>query len=189
MTYDDDSILAKNIQKGDRGAFEVLLARYERQIFSFIYHFFRDRTLCEDLTQETFLRVYRFIGSFRPQEKLSTWIYSIAKNLCIDELRRLQKGGTVDIDAVDPELFASGDNPSHNPVSALVAAQEGEILKRIIAQLPEKYRTCIILFYFNEMSYEDISKIMNISLNNTKIILFRGKKMLLQHYRKEFGEL
>lgn len=188
MVSDDDSRLARKVQKGDRQAFEVLLAKYERPIFSFVYHFFHDIALCEDLTQETFLRAYRFIDSFRPREKFSTWLFSIAKNLCIDELRRLRKGTSVDIDAVDPELLVSEEGAALNPFLAAVMAQEGEMLRRVMAKLPEKYRTTIILFYFNEMSYEDISHVMNISLSNTKILLFRGKKMLLDLYRKESGE-
>jgi len=187
MDFDDDSRLARKVQGGDRQAFEVLLSRHERQIFSFIYHFFQNRALCEDLTQETFLRAYRFIGSFRPNEKLSTWLFSIAKNLCIDELRRLQKGATVDIDAVDPEVLVTDDGAGQNPLTAAMMAQDGEILRRAMGRLPDKYRTCIILFYFNEMSYEEISRVMNISLSNTKILLFRGKKMMLELFQQETG--
>jgi RNA polymerase sigma-70 factor (ECF subfamily) len=185
MAFDDDSRLARKVQRGDRQAFEVLLSRYERPIFSFIYHFFRDPSVCEDLTQETFLRAFRFIRSFRPKEKLSTWLFSIAKNLCIDELRRMQKGMTVDIDAVDPEELVSGGDSLSDPVDASIHLQEGEIVHRAVARLPDRYRTCIILFYFNELTYEEISRVMNISLSNTKILLFRGKKMLSRMYREE----
>ncbi len=188
MVYDDDSRLARKVQKGDRRAFEQLLARYERPIFSFITHFFQDQAVCEDLTQETFLRAYRFIGSYRPEEKLATWLFAIAKNLCIDELRRLRKGTTVDIDAVDPEALVSGGVGDGNPLHAAIATQEATLVTRAIAKLPEKYRSCIILFYYNEMSYEDIARVMNISMSNTKILLFRGKKMMLELYRKECGE-
>lgn len=187
MAFDDDSRIARKVQKGDREAFDLLLTRYERPIFSFIYNFFQNRTLCEDLTQETFLRAYRFIRSFRPRDKFSTWLFSIAKNLCIDELRRMRKGATVDIDTVAPDALVAEDGPAQNPLSATMAIQEGEILRRVITKLPEKYRTCVILFYFNDLSYEEISKVMKISLSNTKILLFRGKKMLLELYRKESG--
>jgi RNA polymerase sigma-70 factor (ECF subfamily) len=187
MAFDDDSRLARRAQKGDRQAFEALLGKYERPIFSFIYHFFQDCALCEDLTQETFLRAYRFIGSFRPSEKLSTWLYSIAKNLCIDELRRRKKGTAVDIDAVDPDLLVADGRDGGNPLVAAIDEEQGEILRRLLLRLPEKYRTSIILFYFNELSYEEISAIMEISLSNTKILLFRGKRMLVGLYRKETG--
>ena len=118
MAFDDDSRLARKAQRGDRQAFEVILSRYERPIFSFIHHFFRNPELCEDLTQETFLRAFRFIKSFRTKEKLSTWLFSIAKNLCIDELRRMRKGTTVDIDAVDPDDLVLGSDPASDPVNA-----------------------------------------------------------------------
>lgn len=185
MSFDDDSGLAARVQQGDRDAFEALLARYERPIHAFVFHFFRDPALCQDLTQETFLRAWRFIASFRLEEKFSTWLYSIAKNLCIDEMRRVQKGGTVDIESVDPELFSTDPDGAGDPMRAAVLSQEGETIRRIIARLPEKYRICIILFYFNELSYEEISAVMKVSLSNTKILLFRGKKMLLDLYRKE----
>lgn len=185
MAFDDDSRLARKAQRGDRQAFEVILSRYQRPIFSFIYHFFQNPALCEDLTQETFLRAFRFIKSFRTSEKLSTWLFSIAKNLCIDELRRMRKGTTVDIDAVDPEELVAGSDPASDPVVASILLQEGEIVHRAVARLPEKYRTCIILFYFNELTYEEISRVMKISLSNTKILLFRGKRMLSEIYREE----
>ena len=187
MTFDDDSKLARRVQKGDRQAFDLLLARYERPIFSFIYNFFRNRALCEDLTQETFLRAFRFIRSFRPKDKFSTWLFSIAKNLCIDELRKIQKGSTVDIDAVNPDSLVSEEGIAQNPLLSSISIQEGEILHQAITKLPEKYRTCILLFYFNDLSYEEISRVMKISLSNTKILLFRGKRMLLELYRKETG--
>lgn len=185
MVPDDDSRLARKVQRGDRQAFEVILSRYERPIFSFVYHFFQNQALCEDLTQETFLRAFRFIKSFRTDEKLSTWLFSIAKNLCIDEMRRLQKGKTVPIDAVDPDDLVAGSDPASDPVDASIVLQEGEIIHRAIARLPEKYRICIILFYFNELTYEEISRVMKISMSNTKILLFRGKKMLSGIYREE----
>ncbi len=187
MNFDDDSELAGKVQQGDRNAFETLLTRYERPIHAFTFHFFRDPALCQDLTQETFLRAWRFIGSFRLDEKFSTWLYSIAKNLCIDEIRRIQKGTTVDIETVDPELFATDSDAGWDPLRATVLAQEGDALRRVVDRLPEKYRTCIILFYFNELTYEEISAVMKVSLSNTKILLFRGKKMLLDLYHREFS--
>ncbi len=188
MAFDEDSRLARKVQKGDRRAFELILTKYEKQIYSFVYHFFRDHDLCEDLTQETFLRAYRFIGSFRPKDKLSTWLFSIARNLCIDEYRRSRKGTLVDIDAVDPEELAAEIPCAGNPLHTAVVAQEGEILRRQLVKLPEKYRTCLILFYFNELSYEEIAGVMKISLSNTKILLFRGKKMLLDLCRGDLDE-
>lgn len=184
--FDEDAKLARKVQKGDRQAFEILLEKFERPVFSFIHHhFFQNPAICEDLTQETFLRAYRFIDSYRPKEKWSTWLFSIARNLCIDELRRMRKANPVALDEVDPEALVAGGSDAGNPLTASIMAQEGEILHRVIAKLPEKYRTSIILFYFNELSYEEISGVMRTSLSNTKILLFRGKKMLLDLYRRE----
>jgi RNA polymerase sigma-70 factor (ECF subfamily) len=100
-------------------------------------------------------------------------------------MRRLQKGGTVDIEAIDPGVFSTDSDSVADPVRSTMLAQEGEVIRRVVSMLPEKYRTCIILFYFNELSYEEISSVMKVSLSNTKILLFRGKKMLLSLYRRE----
>ena len=185
MAFDDDSRLAHRAQRGDRQAFEVILSRYERPIFSFIFHFFQNQALCEDLTQETFLRAFRFIRSFRTSEKLSTWLFSIAKNLCFDEYRRMGKGTAVDLDSVDADGLPAEGLSAGDPLDASIRLQEDELLHRSIARLPEKHRTCIILFYFNELSYEEISRVMNTSMSNTKILLFRGKKALAEFYREE----
>ncbi len=97
----------------------------------------------------------------------------------------MRKGTTVDIDAVDPEELVAGSDPASDPVGSSILLQEGEIVHRAVARLPEKYRTCVILFYFNELTYEEISRVMKISLSNTKILLFRGKRMLSEIYREE----
>lgn len=183
--FDEDARLARRVQRGDRGAFEVLLAKFERPIFSFIYHFFQNPALCEDLTQETFLRAFRFIDSYRPTEKWSTWLFSIARNLCIDELRKIQKANPVALDEAEAESLVADGSAAGDPVEAAIMAQEGEIVRRAVGKLPEKYRTPIILFYFNELSYEEIARVMNASLSNTKILLFRGKRLLLELYRRE----
>jgi RNA polymerase sigma-70 factor (ECF subfamily) len=185
MAHEDDSTLARKAQRGDRQAFEGILSRYQRPVFSFIYNFFQDSALCEDLTQETFLRAFRFIRSFRTDEKLSTWLFSIAKNLCIDELRRMKKGKAVDLDEVNPELLQTDGDSWGNPLGSFLQLEEGEILRRAVARLPEKYRACIVLFYFNELSYEEICSVLDLSLSNTKILLFRGKKMLVKLFQEE----
>lgn len=186
MALSEDSRLAKKAQKGDRSAFEALLVKYERPIFSFVWHFFQDRSTCEDVTQDTFMRAWRFIASFRTEDKFSTWLFSIAKNLCMDELRRRRKAGIVDLGEVDMDDIVN-EKEGDDPFREAVRVQEGEILRSILVRLPEKQRTCLILFYFNELSYEDISKVMKISLANTKILLFRGKRAMMALYEKEAG--
>jgi len=183
--FDEDARLARKVQKGDRKAFEVLLGKFERPVYTFVYHFFRDPELCRDLTQETFLRAWRFIGSYRPREKWSTWLFAIARNLCIDELRRMQRVSPVALDEANADSLPAEGDAAGDPLSAAILAQEGDLLRRLVAALPERYRTPIVLFYFNDMSYEEISRVMGTTLSNTKILLFRGKRRLLEMYRRE----
>ncbi|RMG56809.1 MAG: sigma-70 family RNA polymerase sigma factor [Deltaproteobacteria bacterium] len=182
MSFDDDVRIVKRVRRGDRESFALLVEKYERPIFSFIYHFFNDYALAEDLTQEVFLRSYRFIRTYDTKQKFSTWLFTIARNLCIDEMRKREKERTLPIDEV---RGGNIENPSsRNPEDIAEALSDSAFLKRLIAKLPERYRTALLLFYFHEMSYEEISSVMGISMANTKIILFRAKKMLSDLYRK-----
>lgn len=185
MPFDDDARLAKRVKKGDNDAFSVLVDKYQRPIFSFIYNFFRDYSICEDITQETFLRAYRFIRTYNPKKKFSTWLFAIAKNLCIDEKRKRDKARTVPIETVSELKVVNPAGEKSDPETVFFELTSANIVKELIARLPENYRTAIILFYFNELSYEEISETMGLSMANTKIILFRAKKRLNEMYREE----
>lgn len=178
----NDRDLALRSQKGDRGAFTGLVSVYQNRIFNFTYQFFRNEDMAAELTQETFLRVFRFIKRYDPGKKFSTWIYSIAKNICIDEYRRLKRGKTVSMDEIPSgDVVGDGDarhlkDPSH----ISIRMEERMFVEESIALLPEKYRTAIILCYFQELSYQEIADILGISLNLVKVRIFRAKKRLLE---------
>ncbi len=182
MSFDDDVRLTRRVKRGDRESFAALVEKYQRPIFTFIYHFFNDYALTEDLTQEVFLRAFKFMRTYDTKQKFSTWLFTIAKNLCIDELRRRDKERSVPIEEVRGGSLPG--STANNPEEIVSSLSDVAYLKSLIEKLPEKYRTAIVLFYFNELSYEEISSIMGISMANTKIILFRAKKMLGKLYRE-----
>jgi RNA polymerase sigma-70 factor (ECF subfamily) len=188
MSFDDDAKIARKVQKGNKEAFEALVEKYQRPIFSFIYNFFRDFSACEDLTQETFLRAYRFINTYNVKKKFSTWLFAIAKNLCIDEKRRKDKTQTLPIENVPEVKVVDHSRGKDDPEEVVMNLDVKDQVKNLIDRLPDKYKTAVILFYFNELSYEEISNVMGTSMANTKIILFRAKKMLSTMYRDEQNE-
>ncbi|GBE15685.1 ECF RNA polymerase sigma factor SigW [bacterium BMS3Abin14] len=181
----NDSDLAVRIQKGDRDAFTELVSAYQNRIFNFTYQFFRNEDLAAELTQETFLRVFRFIKRYDPRKKFSTWIYSIAKNICIDEYRRMKRGKTVSMDEVPPGAIVRDDGALHlkDPSHISIQMEERMFMEESIALLPEKYRTAIILCYFQDLSYREIADVLGISLNLVKVRIFRAKKRLLEIIR------
>jgi RNA polymerase sigma-70 factor (ECF subfamily) len=174
--------LALRAQKGDREAFAALVSGFQGKIISFTYHFFRDRDLAEELTQETFLRVYRYIKRYNPERKFSTWVYSIARNLCIDEQRKSQRGVTVSMDDLPPETdFSDGEAHHHkDPATLLARDQESHLVDEAVRELPEKYQIALVLYYYEELPYQEIAEVLDLSLNLVKVRIFRAKKMLLQ---------
>lgn len=177
--FDDDSRLATAALGGDRAAFGALVEKYQGAIYSFALHFFRDTARAEDLAQDTFLRAYRFLHTYDPSRRFSTWLYTVARNLCIDRHRESVRRDQVDIETVAPRRL-SGTSAGPSPLEALEDREDRERLVRAVAALPEKYRTPILLCYAEGLPYQEISEILGISLNNTKIRIFRGKKKILE---------
>jgi RNA polymerase sigma-70 factor (ECF subfamily) len=177
--FDEDSELALRAHGGDREAFGVLIEKYQGPIYGFALHFFGDVAVAEDLAQDVFLRAHRFLHTYDPSRRFATWLYTIARNLCIDHHRQSVRKGQVDLESVHPSHLAaptSGTDP-------LLRMQEKEELVQLAAAirgLPEKYRTPVVLCYLEGLPYQEISDVLGISLNNTKIRIFRAKKMILE---------
>ena len=177
-----DASFATKAQKGDRDAFGELVKRFQVRIYSFCYQFFRDKDIATEMAQETFLRAYRYIKKYDSKRKFSTWIYSIAKNICIDEKRKMDRSKTVPIDDINPSTIQSSRQSYHlkDPSQITLHLEDRMLLEEAIAELPEKYRAAIILCYFQELPYQEIADVLNLSLNLVKVRIFRAKKQLLE---------
>ena len=195
MTLSDfdkkDTVLAVKAQKGDREAFGVLVENFQTRIYSFCYQFFRDREIASEMAQETFLRAYRYIKKYDPKRKFSTWIYSIAKNICIDEKRKMDRSRAVSIDDVSSASIQSNQQSQHlkNPSQISQHLEDRLLLEEAISELPEKYKTAIILCYFQELPYQEIADVLGLSLNLVKVRIFRAKKQLLEILNTKSGEM
>ncbi|GAB4262976.1 MAG: hypothetical protein Kow0092_13570 [Deferrisomatales bacterium] len=177
--FDEDSELACQAVNGAPEAFGRLVAKYQSSIYNYALYFFRDPTLAEDIAQETFLRAFRFLRTYDPRRRFATWLYAVARNLCIDTHRRGSRWGLVDIEAVPPSRLL-GATSRTTPLEDLEDRENRQRLLRALHSLPEKYKTPIILCYLEGLPYQEISDILGISLNNTKIRIFRGKKKILE---------
>lgn len=178
--FDQDSELAERARNGDKQAFEELVRKHQAAIYSFALHFFRSPDGAEDSAQETFLRAYRFLHTYDPSRKFITWLYSIARNICIDRHRERTRHEQVSIDDVAPALLAEDDAKAADPMRRMEEHEERRSLVEAIDALPEKYRTPILLCYMQGLPYQDASDILGISLNNLKIRIFRAKKLLIE---------
>lgn len=181
-----DAVLAVQVRKGQLDSYTVLVRRFESRIYNFCYQFFRNPDTAAETTQETFLRAFRHIKRYDDKRKFSTWLYSIARNICIDEKRKLDRGKIIHFGAADPENLLVEEHGRHLtlPFEASAQLEERIVLEQAIIQLPEKYRTAIVLYYYHELPYQEIAEIMRLNLNLVKIRIFRAKKMLLEILEK-----
>ena len=184
--FDEDSELVEKAQNGDRGAFGELVERFQGPIYNFTYHFFRDPDRAQDVTQDTFLKAFRFLQTYDLKRRFSTWLYTIARNLCIDRHRESVRRGEVDLDSVPAKALEGVPEPG-DPLTRLEDKERRERLLRALGVLPEKYRTPIVLCYMEGLPYQEIADILGISLNNTKIRIFRAKRMILDILERSGG--
>ena len=182
---DPDAELMLRVKKGDAQAFEELVDKYKQPILNFIYRTLRDSSDAEDIAQNVFLQVFKSADRYRVEAKFSTWLYTIARNLCLNEIRRRSRHPAESLDAAEqPEDdFASRQFEDSKNTSAPDLLLRDELKRKVeeaLESLPENQRTAILLFKEKEMSYEEISKILDCSLSATKSLIHRGRETLKQ---------
>lgn len=182
---DPDAALMLRVKQGDLRAFEELVEKYKQPITNLIYRTIRDETEAEDLAQNVFVQAFKSADRYRAFAKFSTWLFTIARNLCLNEIRRRSRHPA---DSMDAGAEGEDEHPAHQyedvrNVSAPDLLLRDELTRKVeeaLAELPENQRTAILLFKEKEMSYEDISKILNCSLSATKSLIHRGRETLKQ---------
>ena len=178
-----DHALLEGTLAGDEDAFAELVARYRNQITSYIYRIVGDYDTAIDLAQETFIRVYRAAGRYQTTHAFSTYIYRIATNLAISELRKRKRRrlmsltGLFQSDRDDTTEFQPRDE-RQLPDAELVDDERNKVIARAIAALPEKYRVAVVLRDVEGRSYEEIAEIMELGLGTTKSRISRGRGLL-----------
>ena len=173
-----DADLRQHLQAGDyRLAFEGLVARYAEKVFHLAYSMVRNETQAEDLAQETFLRVWRGLPGYHGGASLSTWLYTIARNTCLTELKRRSARPTLSLD--EPETHDALEGLTALHTAAPEAGLELDV-HHLLEQLPEKYRQVVTLFYLEQKSYEEVSALLGLPLGTVKTFLYRAKRQLLE---------
>jgi RNA polymerase sigma-70 factor (ECF subfamily) len=170
---------------GRDAAYRELIRRYERPVFSLIYRMVRDRELAEDLAQETFVKALNAIESYRPEFKFSSWIFKIANNAAIDQLRRreldtLSLDGSPNAetaDAVEATALQISDR-KETPLDELEARELGGAIEDAIARLRPEYRACILLRHVEGRPYEEIAEMLSLPLGTVKTYIHRARNEL-----------
>jgi RNA polymerase sigma-70 factor, ECF subfamily len=182
-TETPDAELIAAILDGSAAAFETLTRRYEERVFRLLGRYVRDPIECQDLAQEVFTKVFRKLHTFQGDSQFFTWLYRIAVNAATDHTSRAshRRLRLVDDDAV---LEGAGDR-DESPDAPLLAAERARITREIVASLPEKFRTILVLREFEDLSYTEIARVLGIQLGTVESRLFRAR----QRFKEAFERL
>ena len=166
--------------QGDQQAFANLVSRYQRQVYNLSYRMLGNPEDAEDAAQEVFLRAYTALPSFELGRKFSSWLLSIASNLCIDILRRRRFAWT-SLEDVSFRLVS----PIEEPSGAVLRQEQAGQMQHLLQCLPEKYRLVVVLRYWYDLAYEEIAATTGLSLNTVKTRLHRARLMLAKALQEE----
>lgn len=186
-----DEELILEFQKNDSyQSFEALVLRYKNPLMNFIFRFLGDYDLCEDVLQETMIRIFKNKNSFNPRFKFSTWIYTIAVNLVKSELKKRKRRNYfsfIQTDNEKNEIFQIADNGSR-PDELVDGKIKEEIIQQALLKIKDKHREAVVLRDIQELSYEEIAEITKTSIGTVKTRINRGRaelRKLLKDIYKE----
>jgi len=183
--------LMARIAKGEDDAFEILVNRHQTSVLNLIYRFIGDRTQAKDLAQEVFIRVWQAVGSYQPKAKFTTWIYRITANLCINELKSSRRRklfqflrfGEDQENTIEEVLV----DASPSPEDLLLSREQSRRISDALQSLPANQRMALVLRRYDNLSYQEIAKILNCSVSAVESLLIRAKRTLqekLKNYEK-----
>lgn len=189
-----DQELVERVQAGDRKAFDLLVIKYQRKVQRLVSRYIRDSGEVDDVTQETFIKAYRALASFRGESAFYTWIYRIAincaKNYLASPGRRIVPVSELESDEDDDaESFerASGLQDVATPDAEYASKQIAETVNRAMAALPEDLRTAVTLREIEGLSYEEIAEAMDCPIGTVRSRIFRAREAIAAELRPLLG--
>src|SRR5262245_49882174 len=190
---DPDVQLMLRFQKGDQEAFQQLFNKYSPSVVNFAFRFVGTRERAEELTQEVFLQVYRWQERYEPKAKFSTWLFKIAHNHCLNEVRKGEY--KVSRESLDSQLDNEGgererDLPDTNPRKGddiLAAKQAAGKIQETLRRLPESQRSALMLSRLEGLSYQEVAEVLGTTEKAVKSLVFRATQSLREGL-KEFLE-
>jgi RNA polymerase sigma-70 factor (ECF subfamily) len=186
-----DQRLVERVQRGDKKAFELLVAKYQRKLNRLLSRFIRDPSEVEDVAQEAFIKAYRALPSFRGDSAFYTWLYRIAvntaKNYLVAAGRRAPTSTA--IDSEEAESFEEGHQLRHmnTPEAELMSKQVAATVNQTMEALPEELRVAITLREIEGMSYEDIAAAMSCPIGTVRSRIFRARETIAARIRPMLG--
>ena len=178
----NDQVYIDSILNGDANAFAVLVDRYKDLVYTLALRMMKHTEEAEEAAQDTFIKTYKSLNKFKGESKFSTWIYRVAYNTCLDRLKKNKRQQyTVEINEYTEHQVKTLDNA----LDKIEAKEREQIIQDCLALLPSEDSFLLTLYYFEELSLEDIGKIVDLKPNNVKVKLFRSRKKLATVLRKK----
>ena len=175
MTTINDNYLIESVVNGDTKAYAQLVNRYKDMVYTLAIRMMRNREEAEEVAQDTFIKVFSSLNKFKGNSKFSTWIYKVTYNTCLDRIKKNKK--YLNDVAIDEFIFNKLD-AIDNALENMIKEEKSKCIKNCINKLPEDSSALLTLFYFEELSLEEISEIINVEVNTAKVKLFRARKKL-----------
>lgn len=195
MIEESDENLVKLAQNGDKQAFQALMEKYQRRIFNLCYGMVKNSADAADLVQDAFIKAYRNIAKFRGNSAFYTWMYRIAKNVCIDFLRKKKRRPMVDFDdAIRRDEPVDGDEsllPSPLGINPAKVASRNELLQQIdaaLGTLSEAHREVLVLREIDGLAYQEIADLVDISIGTVMSRLYHARKNMQEQLADYVGE-
>jgi RNA polymerase sigma-70 factor (ECF subfamily) len=193
MVEDRHALLMLRFQSGDSGAFHELYEDYKFPLLNFIYRFCQDRRVAEELCQEVFIRVYKSASSYEAKAKFSTWLYRIATNICLNELRSGKYQyelvpSSWDKNEPGKEPLGFEDTDQARADDGMEARELNIAVRQAIAQLPKKQRLAVLFSIYQQLSYKDIGERIGCSEGAVKSMIHRSKIFIKKKLKKHLGD-
>ncbi|MBQ7109245.1 MAG: sigma-70 family RNA polymerase sigma factor [Clostridia bacterium] len=189
MTRVDKGWLIKQAQMGDNKAFELLIDEHFKKIYNIAYRLSGNEADASDMTQEVLIKIFRHIGSFSGNSKFSTWVYRVATNTCLDELKKIKRRSTYSLDAEldtgENEVVVQVRDEAPTPDIAAEQKELSAAVGKAIKRLSPDHSAVVILRDIQGMSYEEVAKILNCSVGTVKSRLNRGRAQLKKILEKD----
>jgi len=171
----NDQVYINKILDGDANAFAVLVDRYKDLVYTLAMRMVKNKEEAEEVSQDTFIKAYKSLNRFKGDSKFSTWIYRVAYNTCLDRLKKNKRQQqTVTIDEYTEHQVKTIDNA----LDRIETQEKQQAIKDCLELLPSEDSFLLTLYYFEELSLDEISKIVGLKPNNVKVKIFRSRKKL-----------
>src|SRR3990167_3532376 len=186
-----DQQLVERVQRGDKGAFDLLVVKYQRKLGRLLSRFIRDPSEVEDVTQEAFIKAYRALPGFRGDSAFYTWLYRIGINTAKNHLVAMGRRAptSTEMDAEEAESMDSGEQlrDLNTPENQMMSRQGGDTVNQTLQELPEELRAALTLREIEGLSYEEIATVMQCPVGTVRSRIFRAREAVAAKLRPLLG--